>query len=63
MNCDEIIEKIGGGNISEAARQLRVPYATLANWKASGRIPHWRIFHIQAVADRMRVKLNGSSDE
>lgn len=57
MKYETVIEKIGGGNISEAARKLRMPYATVAQWKRSGKVPHWREAHVRAVAERLGVKL------
>jgi len=58
MKYQTIIDKIGGGSISEAARQLRMPYATVAQWKNSGKVPHWREAHVRAVAERLGVKLD-----
>lgn len=57
MNAQNIIEKIGRGNMSETARKLKVPLMTLADWKKRNRIPHWRHDHIKQVASELGVSL------
>ena len=58
MKYRTVIDKIGGGNVSEAARQLRLPFKTVNDWKNRGIVPHWREDHIRAVAQRLGVNVD-----
>lgn len=37
------------GSQSKMARRLGVPVTTVANWRKSGRIPHWRVASINSL--------------
>lgn len=58
MNAQNIIEKIGQGNMSATARKLKIPVMTLYCWKKNGNIPHWRHDRIKQVASELGVSLD-----
>lgn len=52
----EIISRFGGSTrMAEALGHKHS--STIHMWKASGRIPKWRIYEIQAAAKRLKIKL------
>lgn len=58
MKYQTVVDKIGGGNVSETARQLRIPFKTVHDWKIRGNVPHWREAHVRAVAQRLGVNVD-----
>lgn len=58
MKYRTVIGVIGGGNVSETARKLKVPYKTVNDWRKRGIIPNWREDHIRNVARSMGVDID-----
>lgn len=63
MQYQTVINKIGGGVLREAARQLRIPIKTVHDWRKSGTVPHWREAHVRAVAQRLGVNVDVDVDQ
>lgn len=58
MNYRTVVDKIGGGSVSETARRLNMPFSTVNSWRLTGKIPHWREVVIRATAQRLGVNVD-----
>jgi len=56
QNAAEIVEALGG--TVAVAKALDIAPTTVSSWKASGRIPPWRMSVIRALAEKCAVTLS-----
>ncbi len=56
-NAQRIIDRFGG--LTKTARALGHRHVTtVQGWKNKGSIPSWRMFEIEAAADRLGIDLD-----
>lgn len=53
MDVVTFINKLGGP--TALARELDVPFTTVAAWRQRGKIPHWRVDKLIEVARAKKV--------